>query len=106
MSTRADVEAIVPFTNALHELGIEYFIGGSVASSAHGTWRSTADIDIIADMRPEHVAHLVSLLEDKYYVDAGMIHGAIQRRGSFNVIHLETMYKLDVFALGNRRFDR
>ncbi len=49
MSTRADVEAIVPFTNALHELGIEYFIGGSVASSVspdllERAWRQTKQL--------------------------------------------------------------
>ncbi len=106
MSTRADVEAIVGFTAALCQLGIEYYIGGSVASSTHGHWRSTADIDIIANVQLKHVAELVNLLQDAYYIDDRMIRDAVQRQDSFNVIHLETMYKLDVFAPKNREFDR
>ncbi len=106
MSTRADVEAIVGFAAALRQLGIEYYIGGSVASSTHGHWRSTADIDIIANVHLKHVAELVNLLQDAYYIDDGMIRDAVQRQESFNVIHLETMYKLDVFAPKNREFDQ
>ncbi len=106
MSTRDDVAAIVPFTKALRELGNEYYIGGSVASSTHGISRSTADIDLIATVHPEHVAQLVNLLQDAYYIDESMIREAIQQQQSFNVIHLETMYKLDVFAPKNRKFDQ
>ena len=106
MSTRADVAAIVPFTNALRDLGIDYFIGGSVASSTHGNSRSTTDIDIIATVGLKHVTRLVNLLEDAYYIDESAIREAIQKQQSFNVIHLETMYKLAVFAPKNRKFDQ
>ncbi len=106
MSTRADVEAIVGFTAALRQLGIEYYIGGSVASSTHGHWRSTADIDIIANVHLKHVAQLVNLLQDAYYIDDRMIRDALGQQQSFNVIHLETMYKIDVFARKNRKFDQ
>ena len=35
------------------------------------------------------------------YVDEQMIRDAIERRSSFNVIHLETMFKADVFVFRN-----
>jgi hypothetical protein len=35
-----------------------------------------------------------------------MIRDAIGRRASFNLIHLATMLKIDVFIVGNRAFDR
>ena len=106
MSTRDDVAAIVPFTKAFRELGIEYYIGGSVASSTHGISRSTADIGLIATVHLKHVAQLVNLLQDAYYIDESMIRQAIHQQRSFNVIHLETMYKLDVFAPKTRSFDQ
>jgi hypothetical protein len=106
MTTRADVAAIVPFTDALRRLGIRYYIGGSVASSAHGHWRSTADLDIIADIDPGQAEPLARLLQDRFYIDAQMIRDAIRNRSSFNVIFLEMMYKLDIFPVGERAFDR
>ena len=43
-------------------------------------------------------------LENDFFVDADMIRDAIHRRASFNVIHLATMLKVDVFVLGNEDF--
>ena len=106
MSTRDDVAAIVPFTKALRELGIEYYIGGSVASSTHGISRSTADIDIIANVHLKHVAQLVDLLQDAFYIDDRMIRDALGQQQSFSVIHLATMYKRNLFVPKNREFDQ
>jgi hypothetical protein len=82
----------------LDRLGIDYLVGGSIASSVHGRPRTTQDVDIVARIAGSHVAPFVSGLERDFYVDADMIHDAIQRRSSFNVIHLETLLKVDVFV--------
>jgi len=81
------------------QLGIQYFVGGSLASSMHGIPRATNDVDIVADIRYEQIPDLVNALETEFYIDAGMIREAIQRQGSFNVIHLTTMFKVDIFIL-------
>lgn len=39
----------------LDALGIDWLVGGSVASSIHGIPRATQDIDIVADLSPGHV---------------------------------------------------
>ncbi len=98
--------ALDPVADALEALGVAYRVGGSVASSAMGVGRSTLDIDLVADLRDEHVARLVARLAADYYVDADAIHDAIRRRSSFNVIHLASMMKVDVFVLKTRAFDR
>jgi hypothetical protein len=85
-------------TQALDELGVDYVVGGSVASSVYCVPRSTADADVIAALREEHVAPLVASLEGAFYVDADMIRDAIRHRFEFNVLHLATMFKVDVFV--------
>ena len=90
----------------LEQLDVPYMMGGSFASTVHGELRTTLDIDVVADLRPEHVAPFVQALEAAFYVDAGMIHDAIVRRGSFNLIHLDTMFKVAVFIPKSRAFDR
>ncbi len=40
--------AIVPVAEAFEALGVPYYVGGSVASSAHGVSRSTLDIALVA----------------------------------------------------------
>lgn len=93
------LKALTPVVEALEKLGVAYQIGGSVASSVYGVPRTTMDIDLVADLRPEHIQPLVDLLQDQYYLSPEAMHEALRRRSSFNLIHLETMVKVDVFIL-------
>ena len=99
-------DALAPVADALEDLGVAYRVGGSVASSALGVGRSTFDIDVVADLVGRHVDPLVERLGEAYYADGDMIRDAIRRRSSFNVIHLATMMKVDVFILKDRAFDQ
>jgi hypothetical protein len=85
--------------NVFDQLQIPYLVGGSLASSLHGIPRATQDVDMVAGLNPKHVAPLVKALETVFYIDANMIHEAIQHGSSFNVIHLDTMFKIDIFVL-------
>jgi len=98
--------AISPIIEALEQLGVSYHIGGSVASSVYGILRATIDADLVADLRLEHVRPLIMQLKTDYYIDEDMIRDAIKRRSSFNVIHLDTMLKVDVFIPKSRLFDQ
>ena len=92
--------------DALADLGVPYAIGGSLASAVHGVMRATMDADLVADLRPEHVEPLAQALGEVFYADAEMMRNAIRRHSSFNVIHLDTMFKVDVFVAKPRAFDR
>ena len=94
--------AVIDVLDALH---VPYLIGGSLASSVYGMVRSTLDADIVADLQVEHVAPLVSALQNQFYVDEGAIFEAIHEQGSFNIIHLATMFKVDIFLLKGRPYD-
>ena len=98
--------ALTLLVEVLEKLGVPYYLGGSVASSAYGTARSTLDVDLVADLAEKHVVPLVEALNDEFYIDAGMISGAIAGKSCFNIIHLSTMVKLDVFAVKDRPYDR
>ncbi len=91
---------------ALEALGVPYLIGGSLASAVHGVVRATLDVDLVADLRPEHAARFAQGLGNAFYADLDAIRDAIRRRSSFNLIHLETMFKVDVFIPKQRPFDQ
>ncbi len=97
--------AMIPVVETLDRLHIDYYVGGAVASLAHGIYRATADVDIIAEMLIKHVRPFVQSLENTYYVDADMIKDALRHRSEFNVIHLHTMFKVDIFLPKGRPFD-
>lgn len=100
----AEVTLLV--ANTLEALGVPYLIGGSFASITHGIMRSTLDADLVADLQPAQVSSFVRTLQKEFYVDALSILDAIQQRSSFNLIHLETMFKVDVFLPKWRPFDK
>jgi hypothetical protein len=87
------VEAI----RAFDALGIDYVVVGSIASSIHGEYRASGDVDIVADVKLQHVQPLVEKLKAEFYVDDLMMRRAISEGRSFNVIHLKAIFKIDVF---------
>lgn len=92
-------------TSVLEALGVPYLVGGSMASIFHGMMRTTNDADLVAELGMEHVDAFAAALRSTFYLDEESIRDAIQTRSSFNVIHLDTMFKVDVFISRRRPFD-
>jgi hypothetical protein len=80
-------------------LGVRYLVGGSLASSLHGIPRATHDVDLVVDLQDYHVLPFVRALEGTFYVDEDRVRKSVRRRSSFNMIHLQTMLKVDIFLL-------
>jgi len=100
------VQATLLVIEALEVLKVRYLIGGSLASAVHGVVRATMDIDLVADLQLAHAETLAQTLGDAFYVDVESIRDAIRRRSSFNVIHMDTMFKVDIFIPKQRPFDQ
>ena len=98
--------ATTPVVEALEQLEVPYHIGGSVASSLNGIPRLTIDVDLVTNLKLEHVRPLVRLLEAEYYIDEDAVRDAVKHRSSFNVIHLGSILKIDVFVAKSRVFDQ
>ena len=92
--------------DALEQVGAAYVIGGSLASTIHGVVRTTLDTDIVADLNLQQARPFADLLAGTFYLDIDSIHDAIRKHSSFNVIHLATMFKVDIFIPKGRPFDR
>ena len=102
----APTEVLRRVVQVLDELGIPYVIGGSFASSAYGEARSTRDADLVVELRLDQVEALASRLEGAFYISRDEMREAIREHQSFNAIHLESMFKVDFFILGQSAFDR
>lgn len=98
--------ALLPVLDTLRRLDVPHYVGGSIASSAHGIARASIDADVVAGLQASHVAPLVAALGAAYYVSEERVRDAVLRRGSCNLIHLETMLKVDLFVAKERPFER
>jgi hypothetical protein len=82
----------------LERLHVPYAVVGSLASSLHGIPRSTQDADVVAALEEGHLPHLLQALATDFYVDDERARQAVATGRSFNVIHLGTMFKVDLFV--------
>lgn len=101
------LELLIRLVAVLEELGVVYMVGGSHASMYYGEPRYTNDIDVVADLRPDHVRAIVSKFPfPEYYLDEQAVEEAVQARGQFNIIHPESGLKLDVILPRQTPYDQ
>jgi len=98
------IEVTFMVTQVLEKLNIPYLISGSLASTLYGMVRTTQDSDIVAEMQMEHLQPFVAALQDEFYLDDEMIAESIRCHSSFNIIHRESMFKVDIFIPDPRPF--
>jgi hypothetical protein len=90
----------------LDRAGIPHHFGGSLASSMHGFYRTTNDLDLVVQVAPSEVDLLVAAFGTEFLFDAPSIIEAARARDSTNVFHAESMLKIDVFFARDRPFAR
>ena len=98
-------EFLVHVVGILERLGIRYHVGGTMASSAHGMYRASADVDFVIDPSADQLQALAEALGPEFYVSRGAMAEALAHRGTFNAIHEETSFKIDFFLKGSSPFD-
>ena len=98
-------EFLLYIAQLLERLDIPYHVGGSIASSAHGMYRASADIDFVIDPTGHQLEALALALEPGFYVSRSAMTEALSSRSTFNAIHDETSFKIDFFIKGTAPFD-
>lgn len=99
------ISIILELAQVLDDLGIKYWVGGSIASSVHGISRTTNDIDLVIQLSAQHTKPLFNALKDSFYLDELAIRRAVSTKGSFNALHLESLFKIDFYIAKSDGFD-
>ena len=82
-------------TTRLDAAAIPYMITGSIAASHYARPRMTRDIDLVVELQPRDAERLVTIFGDQFVCDVDAIRSAIERQSLFNLIHNETIVKVD-----------
>ena len=93
------------FVERLEAIGAPYMITGATAAILYGQPRVTNDLDVVLslDDRARH-ALLKAFPEAEFYVPPESViqtEQARPQRGHFNLIHLESGYKADIYLTGS-----
>lgn len=106
--TLADPSALdvaLRVAGALEAMGVDYFLGGSLASSLQGEPRATNDIDIVVAMAPGDVDRFVTALGPEFDVDADALRRSLGAGASWNIFYTPVFLKIDLFPVGDAAFD-
>jgi hypothetical protein len=99
-------ELLIRVTRSLDDLGIDYMLTGSFASSIQGAPRSTHDIDLVVSMTESDADKLIEAFPDsEFYLSPQAVREALQQRRMFNLLEMETGDKVDFWILTDHPFD-
>lgn len=107
MDTPPPDELLRRVVGILEQLGLRYFVTGSVAAIYYGEPRFTNDIDVVVDLPEQRVPEfLAAFPPGEFYVSEEALRRAVERRGMCNVIHVPTGLKIDVVVAADDLFNR
>jgi hypothetical protein len=82
----------------LENAEIAYMLTGSMAMNYYAQPRMTRDIDIVVELETSTAARLVSSFKPDYFVQPDAVHGAILEQGMFNLLHVDSVVKVDLIV--------
>lgn len=96
------VEVLEYAAQALEDLGLRYAITGSMASMAYGDIRLTRDVDIVVMLSADRIPALLGRFPlGEFYVDRRAAENAVRSREQFNIIHVDSGIKIDIYVAGD-----
>ena len=95
MNIPSEIDVLKLVCNKLEKAEISYMLTGSFASNFYATPRMTRDIDIVIELSKLDTEKLCSIFQKDFYIDRDAIFDAIDCRGLFNIIHNDSVYKID-----------
>ncbi len=92
------------FAPRLHAAGVEWMVAGGVAAIAYGEPRFTQDLDLVVALPSHEAARLATCFPaDEFYCPPVEVLEEEARRpafGHFNLLHLATDARADVYLAG------
>jgi hypothetical protein len=93
------IELLHYVVRAIEEMGLRYFVTGSVATHFYGEPRIAGDIDVVVELTELGIAvFCLAFPDDEFSLDSAAACGAVSDRGQFEIGHLASGMKVDVIV--------
>jgi hypothetical protein len=90
-----EIDIVRDISHRFQQAGIPYMLTGSMAMNYYARPRMTRDIDVVIAIAPEDVHRLAASFRPSYYVNEESIRESIVHESIFNLIHEDTVIKVD-----------
>lgn len=90
-----EIDIVRDVSRRLEQATIPYMLTGSMAMNYYAQPRMTRDIDVVIAIGPEDVGRVAALFRPDYYVSEENIRESLAQESIFNLIHQESVTKVD-----------
>lgn len=99
-----EVDVLLLTCQKLNKEKIPYMLTGSFAANFYAVPRMTRDADIVIQVHPSMLSKLFNLFNQDFYIDKNDVSDAIGHEGMFNIIHNESLFKIDFIICKNSSY--
>jgi len=101
-----EIDIVRDISHRFEQINIPYMLTGSMAMNYYAQPRMTRDIDVVIAISPDDVGRVAALFRPDYYVSEENIRESIAHESIFNLIHQESVIKVDCIIRKNSEYRR
>jgi hypothetical protein len=101
-----EIDIVRDISQRFEQARIAYMLTGSMAMNYYAQPRMTRDIDVVIAISPDDVGRVAALFRPDYYVSEENIRESIAHESIFNLIHQESVIKVDCIIRKNSEYRR
>jgi hypothetical protein len=101
-----ELDIVRDVSQRLERGSIDFMLTGSMAMNYYAQPRMTRDIDLVLALAPEDTDIVTGLFTPDYYVSRDAVQSSIAHESMFNLIHQESVIKVDCIVRKNIPYRR
>lgn len=101
-----EIDVMRDVASKFASVGIDYMLTGSLAMNYYAQPRMTRDIDMVVALEIHQSETIAGLFDQDYYVSRAAVSAAISKQSLFNLIHHESVIKVDCIVRKNSEYRR
>jgi hypothetical protein len=101
-----EIDIVRDISRRFEQADIPYMLTGSMAMNYYAQPRMTRDIDVVIAITQEDVARLAALFRPDYYLNEQSIRESLANESIFNLIHHESVIKVDCIIRKSSEYRR
>jgi hypothetical protein len=90
-----ELDVVRDVSNRLDSAGLEFMLTGSMAMNFYAQPRMTRDIDLVIALTATNASKIQTIFVPDYYVSPEAVRDAITHESMFNLIHEDSITKVD-----------
>src|SRR5215212_8943423 len=102
----SELELLADWLKRLNEIGIDYYVTGSMASNFWGIPRTTHDLDFVICIDTSAVPRLVAAFAGDFYIEEAAVRAGFSPPYQFNAIDTRSALKVDFWMPTSAAFDQ